>query len=199
MKRVLIVSSNAKKIINIEVDAYIGVEKGAILLHEQDYPIDIAIGDFDSISEKEKKTLANQYKILELPSHKNESDSECALRYAFQHYDEVFICGVSGGRLDHFIAIYNMLAYQDVRFTILDDQNCIYKLKKGIHKLLKRSKYVSLFALAPSKISIQGVAYPLSEQQLDEKDVYTISNEVIGEAILEIKYGVLMIVESNDD
>lgn len=179
---------------------YIGVDRGALLLLEKGIPMDYAMGDFDSISKEQLARLETTTAIIKLPVRKNESDSEYALKFALQHYDEVFICGVSGGRLDHFLALYQMLAYGKDKFTIIDEQNIIVRLDKGIHYLDKKKKYLSFLACESSVLTIIDVEYPLYHQHLTLKDTsYTISNEMKSNRLkIVIEQGSFIVIQSED-
>lgn len=199
MSKVILVANQVTSV-PVEADCnYIGVDGGALYLMDHDIPMQYAIGDFDSISKESYERLKAMTKIMALPVRKNESDSEYAIRFALQHYDEVLITGVSGGRLDHFMAIYNLLAYSELEFTIFDEQNIIFKKQVGVHTLHNEKKYISLFALEPSIITISDVKYPLVKRTLLSSDIYTLSNEAIDkEAILNIEKGKLMVIFSDD-
>ena len=199
MSKVMLVANCATSIEKEEGFHYIGIDGGALLLKEKNIEMDCAIGDFDSISIQAKKALEAFTTLHQLPTKKNESDSEYAIAYALKHYDEVYICGVSGGRLDHFLAIYHLLAFQDYHFTIVDKQNVITKLEVGRHEIAKYKTYLSLFAVCESEITIRGVAYPLENCKLNRSDIYTLSNEICDEkAVLEITAGKLIVIQSED-
>ena len=56
---------------------FIGVDGGCLKLMEEELPIDLAIGDFDSISLEDKEALKNYTsKMIEFPSEKDFTDFE---------------------------------------------------------------------------------------------------------------------------
>ena len=59
----------------------IGADRGALSLINSGYKIDIAIGDFDSVTDEEKETI-NTYsrKVKNLDPVKDATDMECALK-----------------------------------------------------------------------------------------------------------------------
>ena len=199
MSKVMLVANQATSIEREANFHYIGIDGGALLLKQQNIPMDYAIGDFDSVDEKTKIELEKITIVEQLPTRKNESDSEYAIKFALKHYDEVYISGVSGGRLDHFLSLYHMLVFQTFPFTIVDEQNYITKLEVGTHTIEKKKKYLSFFTVCESELTITGVEYPLFECKLNPHDSYTLSNEVVDEvAILEIKKGTLIVIQSDD-
>lgn len=85
-------------------DYYVGVDRGSLFLLEQGLPLDLAVGDFDSVTADELsdiKKAAGQ--IYQSPSEKNDTDTELALKRIFQQFEdaEVTVFGALGGRADH--------------------------------------------------------------------------------------------------
>lgn len=107
---------------------YIGVDRGIeILINLGIKPI-YAIGDFDSIINKD---LLVQLEIERLPTKKDVTDTHAAIEYAISKgYDEIDVYGVTGGRLDHFFSAMCLLEkYQNVKIRIINKQNVIELLK----------------------------------------------------------------------
>ncbi|OCN03769.1 hypothetical protein A4S06_04160 [Erysipelotrichaceae bacterium MTC7] len=178
---------------------YIGIDHGAMQLLKQNIPMDYAIGDFDSIEQEQLEALQKVTTVIKLNPEKDDSDSEHAIKFALEHYDEVAITGVTGGRMDHFMAIYNLMAFQNLNFAIYDKQNYIYPMEAGSYRLDKRTKYISFFASEPSEVTIQGVRYPLTNRKVSPKDVYTVSNEIVAEAAtFTVHNGRVIVFESDD-
>ncbi|TDW16637.1 thiamine pyrophosphokinase [Breznakia blatticola] len=199
MKRVILCANMTKDVHYNKDVHYIGVDGGALVLLEKNIPMDYAIGDFDSISSEQFAQLKEATTLIQLESEKDDSDSEHALKFALEHYDEVALTGVIGGRMDHFIAIYNLMAYQKLNFAIFDSQNYIYPLEVGEYRMDKRTTYLSFFACEDSEVTLQGVKYPLVHRKLSSKDVYTVSNEIIEPyAVLEVHSGRVIVIESDD-
>src|SRR5699024_10611742 len=76
-----------------EVDIWIGADRGAYLLAEQQIPIDYAVGDFDSVSERERSKInALVREMMIFPSMKNETDLEIALEKAYElQSDKIYL------------------------------------------------------------------------------------------------------------
>ena len=70
----------------IENCDYIGVDAGALKIIDQGFPIKMAVGDFDSLSEEEFKRITCP--IDRHPIMKDETDSELAIRLC-KDYDTI--------------------------------------------------------------------------------------------------------------
>lgn len=177
---------------------YIGVDKGIEVLLSQGIQPIYAIGDFDSIN---NKNLLQKLKIKQLPTHKDVTDTHAALEYAIDHgYDEVDIYGVTGGRLDHFFSAICLLEkYQSIKIRIIDKQNIIYLLKSGTHQIFKDEyQYFSLYALDDSYIDITGAMYPLDNYYLVRSDPLCVSNQVSKDIAVIKTSKPIIVVKSKD-
>lgn len=202
MPKVILVAGMATKIA-IDTTGYdvIGVDHGAVIAMRQEIAMIAAIGDFDSISEEQHQALAKVCTMIELPAHKNESDSEVAIQYALeQGYDEIVLYGGMGGRKDHELANMYLLMHRNYPLILMDEQNRMRKLDVGVYQIPKSSyTYISFLPLAQSCITETGVAYPLRQREMDICDIYGISNEIVEAfATIEIHKGSFLMIEAND-
>ena len=88
-------------------DAYVGVDGGCLKLLEQGLPLELAVGDFDSVSQTDLNNIKAQAKqVVQSVPEKNDTDLELALKAAFEAYPNaaVTVYGAFGGRLDHFLS-----------------------------------------------------------------------------------------------
>ena len=88
-------------------ELYVGVDGGCLKLLEQGLPLDMAVGDFDSISETDLSKIRTQAKqVVQSVPEKNDTDLELALKAVFKDYPDaaVTVYGAFGGRLDHFLS-----------------------------------------------------------------------------------------------
>ena len=107
--------------------------------------------------------------VVSLPCRKNETDGEFAIRHVHSMgYKNIDVYGVIGGRLDHFMIIYKLLQFSDIKFRIMDSQNCIYALEKGVYDLKKNSTYISIFPCEECILTLTGVEYPLYNTLVNE-------------------------------
>lgn len=200
MKRGMLIAGMATQIPLEEDLLYIGIDKGAFLAYEQQIPLLCAIGDFDSITLEQKEQLAAYTTLVQLPAHKDETDSEQAIFYALQQgFDELILYGGLGGRMDHCLANMALLTNREYPLILQDEYHYIKVLKEGMYKIPKRFQYLSFLALQESCISETGVAYPLIKRDISPTDIYSISNEILDDfAQVEIHKGRVLMIQCMD-
>src|SRR5699024_8184548 len=86
-----------------DVQVWIGVDRGAYVIKQNQLPLTYALGDFDSITdEMYDDIIQTSQKIKKYRPEKNESDLELAVELALtMKPDLIYIFGATGGRLDH--------------------------------------------------------------------------------------------------
>lgn len=199
-KRIMLIAAMSKTIKAAADCDVVGIDRGALIALRQNIPLRCAIGDFDSVSESERKELAAYCPIEVLPAHKDETDSEKGILYALEHgYDEIILYGALGGRMDHTLANLYLLMHRDLPLVLMDEHHFICKLTEGSYHIPKRFRYLSFLALEKSVISEANVAYPLIKRTITPKDIYPISNEIIAdEAAITIHEGSVLMIQCED-
>jgi thiamine pyrophosphokinase len=199
MLRACLVCSRIDHPIPLGFDVYVGVDKGALVCLDQGIVMDMAIGDFDSVTSSEKEEIqANAKTFVKLPVIKDESDSEAAISCWVNKVDSIVMLGALGARQDHqYVNMQLMKRYPKVE---LKDKNNHLMIVSSTRILLKDNyQYVSLFALEDSIVSIGDVKYPLQQQKLTPYDLFALSNEFNQEeALLTITSGKLLVILSKD-
>lgn len=196
--KIALCATHLEKMILPQDREYIGVDHGVEELLKQGITPKFAIGDFDSL--QNRQTLEN-LNIQILPERKDVTDTHAAIEYAISKgYDEIELYGVTGGRLDHFFAVMCLLEkYQDISIKVIDQQNCIQLLKPGIHQVKNKGYYYfSLFALNESILSIKQAEYTLDHYLLKREDPLCVSNEVKGEYAIIENSGNILLIQSRD-
>lgn len=198
--RCILILSKATSLPNLEGD-YIGVDQGAFLLAKHQKEMVLAIGDFDSTSQKEREELEpSAKKIITLNPIKDDSDSEAALMEALKSsYDEIILWTPFGGRFDHSYVNYQLLLQHDKQVKLMDEYNLVSILKEGTY-LIPRNDYpfISFFALEESELSLNNTKYPLDHRKMNPNDLYGLSNEIDCEAEVVIHQGKFLVVQSSD-
>lgn len=177
--KVAIVSSLAQSAELEGYDIYIGCDYGAVVCMQANKWMELAVGDFDSVSEEQlQKIRLHANNTIILPKDKSVSDTEFALSLTDTN-DEVVVLGGLGGRIDHEWAnILCLLRYPHV--TIMNENNIISVIHHS-HVVRKRKKYLSLFPLFDCIVTLEGVVYPLKEHALKAFDTLCLSNHIIDE------------------
>lgn len=176
----------------------VGVDSGLEYLLNLSKPIDLAVGDFDSIDPLRIIEIKSKCsKIINLEKDKNMTDLAFALDYIYNNmdYDQIEVYGGISGRIDHLLANLNLIEKYD--FILKDDYHHIYMLRKGKHEINNYKRYVSFFALEDVySLTLKGFKYSLDSYYLSTNDSLCVSNE--GSGIVEFNKGRLLVVMSDD-
>lgn len=186
-------------------DLVIAVDGGLSYCDVLQIEPDIIIGDFDSISEKEKEAIQIlkqkvPQRIIELSPQKDDTDMLAALRYGLeQGYETFYLYAATGGRLEHTIANIQCLLFlkeQKKQGYIIDGSSMIFVMQnETVHFQKNLEGYLSLFSLGKEAkgVTIQGMKYPLNCYTMKNSYPIGISNEFIGEeGIVSVEEGQLL-------
>jgi len=167
--------------------------------------VDVAVGDFDSISPAGMAELERSGARVERhPAAKDASDLELALDRALTFRPErVLLVGGAGGRLDHLLSELLLLAAEAYAGVRLDAQlgRAAVHVVRGERLLVGRvGELVSLFALqgVASGVVTEGLVYPLRGEALTPGSSRGLSNVFAArEARVSVQSGVVLAVRPN--
>ena len=177
----------------------VGIDKGAYLAYLANIKLDCAVGDFDSISANELESLKQYTKVIELNPVKDDTDTLHALRL-YSNYDNLIILGgITGSRIDHFIA--NLKLFYEFPNLIIKDDNTEIKLCDK-HLFFQKDEYnfYSFFALEDVyDLSLKGFKYELDNFYLSHTSPLGVSNEIIeNKASLSYSKGKLLLIKTKE-
>lgn len=190
-------------------DYYVGIDRGGSFLLSRDMPLDMAIGDFDSVSESEMHRITQaSHDLIKLRSDKDDTDLETGLKAVFRRFPQaqVMVAGVTGGRLDHLLAACHLpddpgLAPFMRQITLVDRHNHIRFFPPGTHAIspIAGMTYVAFMASDKSPITLENAAYPLLTGHGMIKGCYP-SNHYIGDTpiIAHLDTGYLIVIDSKE-
>ena len=176
-----------------EEDLVIAVDGGLSYCSILGLEPDILIGDFDSVSQKEKQAieiLKEQIpdRVIQLKPEKDDTDMLAALRLGIEWgYRSFRIYGGTGGRLDHTIANIQCLLFlkeKEAQGYLCDGSSMTFVMKdEEVRFQPEMEGYLSLFSLGKEAkgVSIRGMKYPLDNYTMRNDFPIGISNEFIGE------------------
>lgn len=192
----------------------IAADKGLeLFMHTGIHP-DIAVGDFDSLSDVGRGYLqvcevsGERTRVIRLKPEKDDSDTQSALCTAVREgAKEILIFGATGSRLDHVLANLELLSWADeqgVSVALADANNWITLI--GQDTVLRRDQqfgnYVSFFPVGGDVpgLTLEGFKYPLNRHYLKVSDCgLTVSNEIAEpEARVTYESGRLLMIMSRD-
>lgn len=164
----------------------IAADSGVALARAMGLPIDVAVGDFDSLDPQlvvQLDDLAGEVRWFS--TDKDATDLELALQVAGERGPaRVLVLGLEGGRPDH--ALANLLAAASPRFSALDLELVLDRGRAWIVRDTLRGPWPAgaLLSVLPvhgdAVVSITGVRWPLEEAHLPAGTTHGISNEAAG-------------------
>lgn len=191
-----------------DFDYIVGVDRACLYLLDKGLPLDLAVGDFDSVSTSEKALIVKKaQRICQAQPEKNDTDTELALKEVFRQYPEarVTVFGAFGGRLDH--ALSNLFMPSDPelspfmrQFFLRDQQNHISYYPKGSHLIMPEPQlpYVAFMTSGEGALEILGAKYPLASSNYFKKKIYT-SNEFLDDPIkVTVEDDYVVVIRSRD-
>ncbi|MBS4461444.1 thiamine diphosphokinase [Aerococcaceae bacterium zg-B36] len=219
MKRVLICAGGPQpafvKVVREQYDFWIGVDRGALNLVNSDLPLDVAFGDFDSVSSEEFELVQNRARqLFRFNAEKDDTDLQLALMYVVEQFPEVesihIFGGLSGkGRVDHLIA--NTWFVHDSRFVSvierirwIESNHEMRVYLPGFHQIKNELnyRYLSIVSHTPvQQLKIEGAKYVLTATDFDEPRSL-ISNEFLPEqpiVTLSFEKGIMTVWFVADD
>ena len=176
----------------------VGVDQGALFLMNHNHPIDLAIGDFDSVTDKEFLEIEAYSKVTKkYRKRKDYTDLYLALEEILDlDYKKIVVYGAMGGRFDHSYANLSLLRLGSV--TIETEDLIMYALSPGDHRIRNKHKYISFFALEDiENLTLRGFKYDLRNHDLYVDEPLCISNE--GEGGVSFTEGLLLVIHQNED
>lgn len=210
---ILLVAGGSPKLwpkLNAEkFDFFVGIDRGSFYILEQGWPLNLSVGDFDSISEQELQQISHRADdSVKAQAEKDDTDTQLALVEVFKRFPEgkVTIIGASGGRLDHFLS--NIWLPLEPRFqsfirqiSLVDRQNSICYYPPGAYTVKKEKdkKYLAYVCLTPvSELSLFDSKYLLDKINVPVPTSYA-SNEFVSDtARFAFKEGFVAVVQSKD-
>lgn len=193
---------------NVNINQYdlgnsylIGVDKGASILASNFIKMDLAIGDFDSLAPDDfDKISLYADNIIRLNPIKDDTDTEAALNEALKISNDITIIGgIQGSRIEHMIA--NICLIKKYPFvSMIDDNSYIFTLNSDYNMNPDEYKFVSIFPLENSIISLNGFKYNLKKYKLNLYDSLGISNEINAyDAKISVHKGQILVIKTKND
>jgi thiamine pyrophosphokinase len=189
-----------------EVGLVVAADAGADTAERLGLPVDLAVGDFDSIAPGGLDRLrVAGVPIEEAPSAKDESDTELAIRAALARgADALTIVGGLGGRPDHLLANVGLLALPalaGLSAVLLDDRTRVSLVRgPGSRELGGRvGDLVSLLPLGSGVdgVTTSGLAWTLDDEPLPIGPARGLSNvRAERTARVSVRTGFLLVVET---
>lgn len=189
-------------------DYLVAVDMACWRMIERGYDLDLAVGDFDSVSPIEKAIIKDKAaQFLQAPPEKNDTDTELALKTILTRWPqaEVTIYGAFGGRLDHELANLFLPSHPDFtpfmrQIRLVDDQNDVAFYPKGEHLIQPHPDmtYVSFLLEGEGQLEIANAKYPLHAGNYFQRKSYGSNEFVDGPIIVTVPDGYLVVLQTRD-
>lgn len=192
-----------------QYDFYVGIDRGSLYLLEKGYPLDLAVGDFDSLSPSEQKTVFDAAKeVKRSPAEKDDTDTQLGLAAALEKFPkaEILLIGATGGRLDHFLA--NLWLGVEPRFapflsqlTLADRQNHLRYLTPGEYVIRKipGMTYLAYCCLTPvDHLTLTGSRYTLLNHHVAVPTSFASNEFLTKTAQIAFDSGIIAVIQSHD-
>lgn len=168
--------------------------------------IDLAVGDFDSVTPAALAAAeAAGTRVERHPAAKDRTDLELALDAALaMHPALVVVAGGAGGRLDHFLANALVLAspaYAAVEVEARLGPALVKVVRSRVELVGSPGDVVTLFAVGgPAEgVTTHGLRYPLHDDTLHPGSTRGVSNELVrSPATVSVASGVILAVLPGD-
>ncbi|MFZ3576559.1 thiamine diphosphokinase [Virgibacillus sp. DJP39] len=191
-----------------EVDIWIGADRGALTIIKFGIDPDYALGDFDSITIQEEKSIKNRSKhFTRYPVEKDQTDIEIAVEKGMEFGSElIYFFGVTGGRLDHElvnIQLLYRLKKRNYSAIIVDQLNQLEIFTPGTYRIDSNEAfpYISFVPISEHVIgmSLDGFYYPLKDFTLSLGSTRCISNKLLlNNGTFSFSEGILLLIKSRD-
>ncbi|WP_373635299.1 thiamine diphosphokinase [Yoonia sp. SS1-5] len=163
------------------VSKYIAVDAGADALRRAGLTPAMVIGDLDSLSADARATFADRL------CHIQETDTT-DFEKALSRVDAAgFVAlGFTGGRLDHTLAVLNVLArFQTKPVILLDASDASFLARRGVTRLAPPAgSRIAFMPLAELRCSVAGAHWPFSDQLMHPTGFISSSNAVAGSVVI---------------
>jgi thiamine pyrophosphokinase len=185
-------------------DFIICADGGARHAHDMGLIPHIIVGDLDSLEPALISYMEQAgVEIQRYLPHKDQTDLELVLQLAMtKEPREIILMGALGGRLDQLLGNIMLLTrpeYAGIRLTVVEANQTAVLLRN--HESLtihgQRGDTLSLIPLSETVINVtlQGVAWPLTNATLTLGSSWTISNQLTApSATVQIGEGLLLVV-----
>ena len=188
------------------IDLVVAADGGARGAERLGFPIDLVVGDGDSLGESDlERLVAAGVAVERSQAEKDESDTELAVLAAIERgATSIVIVGALGGRrVDHALANVSLLALRALggRPCSILDETARIRLLDGPGEMVTEGPPGGVISLLPlgdvDGVTTEGLAYPLNDERLPMGPARGLSNvRRASRSRIAVRSGRLLVVES---
>lgn len=203
MKILIVLNQTDARLPVDEHDFLIGVDGGCRWCIEHNLPMDLAIGDFDSLTKSELRTLVSANVDIErYPRDKDHTDLELALSAAMKKNPlELTVYGTWGGRIDHSLGNLLCIATQSNQCPVMlrakNQSGYLIKNRQKIRITTEIGQRISMLALVCDCTGVfnRGFKFPLMNATIKPGTGIGLSNlSTEPECEISLDSGILLIL-----
>ena len=208
MTRIALYAGGDLDVLETDFDVFVGVDAGSLFLLQHQLPLDMVIGDFDSVSPADFQQIEQAAKeLIQAPAEKDDTDLELALKTVFERYPQAQarVFGALGGRIDHLLSNLFLASEPDLapfmgRMELAGEDNRILFRPAGQHRLspIEGMTYISFMPSDGSHLTIENAKYPLREENFFFKKCYSSNEFLDGDIQIALDTGYVVIIYSKD-
>jgi len=186
------------------VDLIVAADGAAAWLVARGRPPDVLVGDMDSVDPALVARLsARGCRLVRHPAHKDETDTELAVREAVAlGARRITLLGALGGRVDHAVANIMLLltpALAGVETVLFDGRSWLCVIRNSLTLAGGPGDVLSLIPLGGDAEGVvtEGLEYPLRNEVLALGPARGVSNVFLGDhARVSLRRGALLAVHT---
>jgi thiamine pyrophosphokinase len=180
----------------------LAVDRGFDHAHALDLSVDLVIGDLDSVDKVALLKSSAKTLIESLPTDKDASDLEHALRFASMlEPKRIEILSGGNGRLDHLLVSTLLIAnsnYLHLPITAHVAGSKVFAVPHGEIRTINEpvGNLVSIITVGPDlRCTTKGLRWNLSDDNIDKPgSSHGLSNEITGDASIRVSRGSAIVI-----
>jgi thiamine pyrophosphokinase len=181
----------------------VAADSGVHLAQRLDLPIDLVVGDLDSVLPEALARARDAGAVVEVhPTDKDASDLELAIEAAIRHpgVDRLVVLGLHGGRIDHHLANVLLLAsarWRDVHVEAHGAEGLVAVVHDRVVLRAAPGALCTLLAVGgpATGVRTEGLRWPLEGHDLPFGTGWGLSNEFVApEATISLTGGTLLAI-----
>lgn len=190
-----------------EADYVIAADSGLDHALARDIPVDLLVGDLDSVSEHGLRSAeVGSLRVERHPEDKDATDLELALAAAVRHgAAHIIVVGGGGGRIDHLLANALLLGspgWADIDVEWLVGSARVLAIRSEATIEGRVGDILTLLAIGEPAdgVTTTGLEFPLDNEVLLASSTRGVSNVFIAEtATVRVRNGILLAIHERPD
>ena len=189
-------------------DVTLACDAAALAAVQAGLDLDVAVGDFDSVTAEELSIIAQAAQnLVTLPVAKDDTDAQAAVLWFFQHYPtgQLTIYGAFGGRLDHALANIFLPSHPEIapfmeQIVLRDAWQELTYVPQGRHIVQQTPGMTGLAFVqeGQGQLGISGARFDLTGDNYFQRKVYSSNNFLTGPVTVTVPDGYVICLQTRE-